>query len=206
MKDIKTILQEQAGDLGEDVRSAIEKAVMENYRTVNEVNSKADKIAQLEAANKEAAETIAAMKSAGEGDAEALKAAQAKIAEFEKAEEQRKTNEADKQARADFADEFEKALGGKKFSNSIVGGAVTEAAYKMRSANPDMPIADIIKATAPDEPGIWENPQRSPHKMPESTKGSGLQEVTSLEQIKTMTPNEINKNWDAVSKLLAAQK
>ena len=84
--------------------------------------------------------------------------------------------------------------------------AVTEKAYTLRKANADMPIADILKLAAPDEAGIWANPQTDPHKMPGADgAASGVSPITSLDQLKTMSPDDINKNWADVQKLLAQQ-
>ena len=59
---------------------------------------------------------------------------------------------------------------------------------------------------APDEAGIWANPQTDPHKMPGADgAAAGVSPINSLDQLKTMSPDDINKNWADVQKLLAQQ-
>lgn len=203
VKNIDEILSGIEG-LTDEAKKAIADGVTENYRTIAEVNQKAEKIKQLEESAKEAQAAIEAAKAAGDGNAEALEAANARIAEFEAAEKARNDAAADKKARGEFGEEFAKALGDKKFANSVVEKAVTETAYQLRKNNADMSIEDIIKQAAPDEEGVWANPQRDPHKMPAgTTQGGGVSEITSLEQVKGMTPEEINANWDKIKPLLA---
>lgn len=204
MEDIKAILAKHEG-IDAETAQAIESAVLENYRTKAETDQKAERIKALEAQNAELSDAVKKAQADGEGSAEAMQALQAKVKEFEEAENARKAKADDDAARAKFADEFAAELGERKFANSVVEDAVTEAAYQLRKANPDMSAKDILAQAAPDEAGIWENPQQPPHPM-QTGSGSDLSTVTSLEQVKNMSADEINKNWDAISKLLASQK
>ena len=146
---------------------------------------------------------LEAKKAAESADVDGLKA---KIAEYEEAAKKRTEADEEAKKRAAFDEEFVKALGKKSFANSVVKEAVTEKAYTLRKANADMPIADILKLAAPDEAGIWANPQTDPHKMPGADGAAGgVSPITSLDQLKTMSPDDINKNWADVQKLLAQQ-
>lgn len=202
LQNIEEILK--ANGIEGDPAKAIVKAVGENYKTVAEVEQKAKKLTETQAALDTANKALDEAKKAAESaDVDGLKA---KIAEYEEAAKKRTEADEEAKKRAAFDDEFGKALGKKAFANSVVKEAVTEKAYTLRKANADMPIADILKIAAPDEAGIWANPQTDPHKMPGADgAAAGVSPITSLDQLKTMSPDDINKNWADVQKLLAQQ-
>lgn len=202
LQNIEEILK--ANGIEGDAATAIAKAVGENYKTVAEVEQKAKKLAETQAALETANKALDEAKKAAESaDVDGLKA---KIAEYEEAAKKRTEADEEAKKRAAFDEEFVKALGKKSFANSVVKDAVTEKAYTLRKANADMPIADILKLAAPDEAGIWANPQTDPHKMPGADGAAGgVSPITSLDQLKTMSPDDINKNWADVQKLLAQQ-
>ena len=202
LQNIEEILK--ANNIEGDAATAIAKAVGENYKTVAEVEQKAKKLTETQAALDNANKALDEAKKAAESaDVDGLKA---KIAEYEEAAKKRTEADEEAKKRAAFDEEFGKALGKKAFANSVVKEAVTEKAYTLRKANADMPIADILKIAAPDEAGIWANPQTDPHKMPGADgAAAGVSPITSLDQLKTMSPDDINKNWADVQKLLAQQ-
>lgn len=202
LQNIEEILK--ANNIEGDAATAIAKAVGENYKTVAEVEQKAKKLTETQAALETANKALDEAKKAAESaDVDGLKA---KIAEYEEAAKKRTEADEEAKKRAAFDEEFGKALGKKAFANSVVKEAVTEKAYTLRKANDDMPIADILKLAAPDEAGIWANPQADPHKMPGADgAAAGVSPITSLDQLKTMSPDDINKNWADVQKLLAQQ-
>lgn len=202
MKNIEDILKD-AGVEGEQAQS-IAKAVGENYRTIAEVEQKTKKLADTQAALDNANKALEeAQKAAEAADVDGLKA---KLAEYEQAAQKRAEEDAENQSRAKFDEEFANGLNGRKFANSVVKDAVTAKAYQLRKGNADMPIEDIIKLAAPDETGIWENPQQAPHKMPAGDSAAqSMPSITSLDQLKEMSPDDINKHWGEVQKLLQHQ-
>ena len=205
MENIEEILGKVEG-LTDEAKKTILDGVKENYRTIAEINQKADKIATLEKANGELSESVKKLEADGGANADEIKALQEKVAAYEKQAADEAADKADKEARAKFGEEFAKSLGEKKFANSVVQKAVTEAAYQLRKNNADMGIDEIIKQAAPDEEGVWANPQRDPKKMPQGNQqAGGISSINTIEDVKNMTPEEINKNWDAVKKLLAKQ-
>lgn len=198
MQNIEDILK-SAGIEGEQAEG-IAKAVKENYKTVAEVEQKTKKLTDMQTALDSANKALEEVKANAE-DSEALKA---KLAEYEQAAKKREEEDAAAKSKAAFDTEFTEGLSGKKFANSVVADAIKAKAYQLRQANADMPIADIIKLAAPDESGIWENPQQTPHKMPAGNGAAdGMPSVTSLDQLRDMKPEDINKHWDEVQKILA---
>lgn len=204
MTDIKAILQE-AGVEGEQA-DGIAKAVLENYRTIAEVEQKAAKIQSLTDENAQLTQQLESVKELDGTNAQALEDAKARIAEYEQQAEARKKAEDEKQRAAAFDEEFAKGTEGKAFAGPIVRDAVKSKTRALRDANPDMSFEDALKQAVGDGQGVWANPQRDPHKMPQAQQGGGVDEVQSLEQVSNMSAEEINQHWGAISKLLAQQK
>lgn len=200
MQNIEDILK-SAGIEGETA-DTIAKAVKDNYKTVAEMEQKTKKLTDTQTALDNATKALEeAQKAADAADVDGLKA---KLAEYEQAAKKRSEEEQAAKSKADFNEEFTKGLGDKKFSNSVVKDAVAAKAYQLRQANADMSIADIIKLAAPDEPGIWANPQQDPKKMPAGDKAADtMPSITSLDQLRSMSTDDINKNWAEVQKILA---
>lgn len=203
MKDIRTILSE-AGIEG-DQAEAIGKAVLENYRTIAEVEQKAAKAQSLAEENAKLAEELSKVKELDGSNAEELEQAKARIAEFEAESQARKQAEDEKARKLAFDEEFAKGTEGREFAGSIVRDAVAAKTRALREANPDMSFDDALKQAVGDGRGVWANPQRDPRKMPQAQQGGGVGEVQTLEQVKGMSSEEINKNWEAISALLAQQ-
>lgn len=199
MQNIEEILA--AAGIDGEVAAGIAKSVGENYRTIAEVEQKAKKVDSLAAKLKETEDALTAAKEAAASeDVEGLKK---KLAEYEEAAKAKAAKEAEDAKRAAFSDTFEKALGERKFANKLVADTVKEKAYQTASANPDMKIGDIVDGIVGDGAGIWENPQQAPHKMPQGgSQGGHGGAITSLDQVKGMSADEINRNWDSIKQLL----
>ena len=203
MKTVQDILKEN-GVEGE-VADAIAKEVGENYRTIAETQQKGERIQALTDENAKLSEELAKVKELDGSNAEELAKLKEHIAELEGESEKRKAEDEEKAKAASFADSFKAALGDREFSGPIVRDAVMAKARKLSDDNPDLTVEEAIARAVGDGQGVWRNPQRDPNKMPIDVKG-GTAEVTSLEQVKDMSTEDINKNWSAISKLLAQQK
>ena len=203
MKTVQDILKEN-GVEGE-VADAIAKEVGENYRTIAETQQKGERIQALTDENAKLSEELAKVKELDGSNAEELAKLKEHIAELEGESEKRKAEDEEKAKAASFADSFKAALGDREFSGPIVRDAVMAKARKLSDDNPDLTVEEAIARAVGDGQGVWRNPQRDPNKMPIDVKG-GTAEVTSLEQVKDMSTDDINKNWSAISKLLALQK
>lgn len=181
MKDIKAILE--GLDIPDDAKQTIVKEVGENYRTINEVNSKAERIKELEAANKDLTETITGL----EGNGEELESLKAKVAEFEQAEEDRK-RQADEQAKRDsFKSVFDAAVGDKEFANDLIRETVFEKVYATCSQSSGLGATDVLDKTVENMEGVWKNPQTDPKSMPDgNTLSSKNDEGKSAEADKRL--------------------
>ena len=160
MKDIKAIL---AGiTLTDEQREEIIREVGENYRSIVEVTKKAQRIEELEGQNKALTEQVNNL----EGDGEELENLRKQIADFEAAEEKRKTDELNAAKRKDFEVLFNAALDGKEFANNIIRDTVFEKAFTKCNETVGYKPEDAIEELTKDTDGIWKNPQRDVNKMP----------------------------------------
>lgn len=211
MKNVIDILREQGFEMDEDKAKAVEKAVLESYRTIEELNGKSAKldaanarISELEEQAGELSKQLKALDSEKGASAEAIDALKAKVAEYEQAEADRKSKEKDAAERAAFDELFKAALEGKTFSSDLLAGAVRDKAFAMHRENPAMGVSDII-AKVTEGQDVWSNPQRDPKMMPNpGSNGAGSSlGIETIEDVKRMSAKEINENWDKVSKILA---
>ena len=210
MKNIKDIIGELGIELDEAKLGDLEKAVLENYRTVAEVENKQSRISELEQQLATANEALEAAKNADVSNADEVQAMRGKIAAYEKADEERKAQTEEEKARQEFDEKFGKAVGDKKFVNDIVRGAVADKAYAIAKANPDMDVAAILGGIVGDAEGVWQNPQQTVKKMPAASgnggSAGGTQTIQNIEDLKGMSVEEIRAHMDDVNKVLSNQK
>lgn len=210
MKNIKDIIGELGIELDEAKLGDLEKAVLENYRTVAEVENKQSRISELEQQLATANEALEAAKNADVSNADEVQAMRDKIAAYEKADEERKAQTEEEKARQEFDEKFGKAVGDKKFVNDIVRGAVADKAYAIAKANPDMDVAAILGGIVGDAEGVWQNPQQTVKKMPAASgnggSAAGTQTIQNIEDLKGMSVEEIRAHMDEVNKVLSNQK
>lgn len=210
MKNIKDIIGELGIELDEAKLGDLEKAVLENYRTVAEVENKQSRISELEQQLATANEALEAAKNADVSNADEVQAMRDKIAAYEKADEERKAQTEEEKARQEFDEKFVKTVGDKQFVNDIVRGAVADKAYAIAKANPDMDVAEILGGIVGDAEGVWQNPQQTVKKMPAASgnggSAAGTQTVQNIEDLKGMSVEEIRAHMDEVNKVLSNQK
>ena len=210
MKNIKDIIGELGIELDEAKLGDLEKAVLENYRTVAEVENKQSRISELEQQLATANEALEAAKNADVSNADEVQAMRDKIADYEKADEERKAQTEEEKARQEFDEKFVKTVGDKQFVNDIVRGAVADKAYAIAKANPDMDVAAILGGIVGDAEGVWQNPQQTVKKMPAASgnggSAAGTQTIQNIEDLKGMSVEEIRAHMDEVNKVLSNQK
>lgn len=210
MKNIKDIIGELGIELDEAKLGDLEKAVLENYRTVAEVGNKQSRISELEQQLATANEALEAAKNADVSNADEVQAMRDKIAAYEKADEERKAQTEEEKARQEFDEKFVKTVGDKQFVNDIVRGAVADKAYAIAKANPDMDVAAILGGIVGDAEGVWQNPQQTVKKMPAASgnggSAAGTQTIQNIEDLKGMSVEEIRAHMDEVNKVLSNQK
>lgn len=210
VKNIKDIIGELGIELDEAKLGDLDKAVLENYRTVAEVENKQSRISDLEQQLATANEALEAAKNADVSNADEVQAMRDKIAAYEKADEERKAQTEEEKARQEFDEKFGKAVGDKKFVNDIVRGAVADKAYAIAKANPDMDVAAILGGIVGDAEGVWQNPQQTVKKMPAASgnggSAAGTQTIQNIEDLKGMSVEEIRAHMDDVNKVLSNQK
>lgn len=205
MKNIKDILSEFG--IETDKAGEVEKAVLENYRTKAELDSKASRISELEKQLADATEALEAAKTADVKNADEVQAMRERIDAFEKADAERKAQATERDARAAFDAELEKATEGKAFANDLVRSAVSEKAFAVSKANPDMDVKTILAGVVGDADGIWQNPQQDVKKMPAGgTAQGGTQTIQNLDDLKGMSLDEIRAHMSEVDKLLEQQR
>jgi hypothetical protein len=210
VKNIKDIIGELGIELDEAKLGDLEKAVLENYRTVAEVENKQSRISELEQQLATANEALEAAKNADVSNADEVQAMRDKIAAYEKADEERKAQTEEEKARQEFDEKFVKTVGDKQFVNDIVRGAVADKAYAIAKANPDMDVAAILGGIVGDAEGVWQNPQQTVKKMPAASgnggSAAGTQTIQNIEDLKGMSVEEIRAHMDEVNKVLSNQK
>lgn len=162
MKDIKAILSEHGEGLTDEQAKAIADAVNANYKTINEYQKKTDRLTELEKQNATLTEQVGNL----EGEGEELKKLRTQVEEFEEAEKQRKAEDEKAQKREAFKAVFDAAVGEREFANDILRESIFERVYNKCSEDTGAGAKETLDELTKDMPGVWENPQSAPHKMP----------------------------------------
>ena len=203
MENIMQILTGLEIEVPDEKRDALNKAVAENYKTVAEVNAKAEKIAALEKSLDEANAAIEAAKGADATNADEIAKMQERIKAYEDAEAERAAEAAEAEKRGAFDADFEKALDGRKFASELTRAAVADKVYGIAANNPDMQVSEIIKSVIGDD-DVFANPQQDVKKMPNTGIGStgtnGV--IQSLDQLHGMSVDEIRARMGEIDNLI----
>lgn len=173
MRNIEQILADF--EIDDEIKAKIAEGVNENYRTINEVQSKTERIEKLESQVAEYEERIKTLDS----DSQENEELKAKVAEYEQAEAERKRQEEERESMEAFAKSFDDAVSkrkaGNEFSNQLIRESVLSRVHEMCSNNPAIGIEDAISTVTKDVDGVWANPQQKPHNMPSGTTGSDVE-------------------------------
>lgn len=162
MENINAILTEYAPDLSDETAAKIIEAVTKNYRTIEEVTKKNDRITELETALEDRASEIKKL----EGTSDEINALKDQIAAYEKAELDRAEAEAEASKRRSFEEVFNQALGDRKFANDILRESVFAKTYEMCGKTEGLGAKDALDTVTKDIPNIWVNPQNDVQFMP----------------------------------------
>ena len=143
---------------------------------------------------KTAKDTIATLE-ANKGDTEAL---QAELDKYKQADEARQKAEREAQEHAALVERFNKVKGEREFSSPYAESGVMDA-FRQAIADPantgkgDAELFDTLTKDA----AVWKNPQQVKVTVPGVENHSGT--TYTREQIRAMTPEQINANWADVS-------
>lgn len=175
MRNIEQILAEVEG-LTDEQKSEITKGVTENYRSIEEVTKKTDRITELEGKVTEYEESIGKL----EGDNQELEALKAKVTEYEEAETKRKAEAEEAEKLATFTKQFDDAVKnrdvGNQFANDMMRDSVLTKVRALCAQDEAKGISEAIEEVTKDVPGIWKNPQQPAHKMPNGTANTDTSE------------------------------
>lgn len=143
---------------------------------------------------KEAAETIKQLQESM-GDVDGMKA---KLEEYQQADEARQKAEQEAAAHAALVERFNKVKGDREFSSPYAESGVMDA-FRQAIADPantgkgDAELFDTLTKDA----AVWKNPQQVKVTVPGVENHGGT--TYTREQIRAMTPEQINANWADVS-------
>lgn len=152
-------------------------------------------VSTLKAQLAEAQSTISTLES-NKGDMETL---QAELKKYQDAEEARTKAEQEAAEQAAMLERFNKAAEGKEFSNDLAKNGLMEAfrAAVNDPANTGKGDAELFGMLTKDVPGLFKNPQQEQVVIRGVNHQGGT--IYTADQIRKMTPDEINKNWADVS-------
>ena len=151
---------------------------------------------------KTAKDTIATLE-ANKGDTDAL---QAELDKYKQADEARQKAEQEAAAHAALVERFGKVKGDREFSSEYAESGLLDAFGKAISdpANTGKGDKELFDALTKDAAGIWKNPQQEPVRIAGVNTASGAK--YTADQIRAMTPEQINANWADVSASLKGLK
>lgn len=151
---------------------------------------------------KTAKETIATLE-ANKGDTEALRA---ELDKYKQADESRQKAEREAQEHAALVERFNGVKGDREFSSKFAEAGLLDEFNKAISdpANTGKGDKELFDALTKDVAGIWKNPQQEPVKIAGVNTAPGAK--YTADQIRAMTPEQINANWADVSASLKGLK
>lgn len=162
MLNIETILE--GIELTDENRQAIIEGVKANYKTIAEVEGKANRISELESELQKRDDAIANLQGS-QSETEALRQ---QVAEYQAKDAKRQAEEAEREKLDAFTARFDKAMTkiGKEFANDLTRQAVLAQAQALCEADADLAVADAINGIVGDDQTYWKNPQREVMRMP----------------------------------------
>lgn len=177
MKNIETILKGYEA-LTDDQRDEIVQAVNENYRSIEEVTKKTERISELEEQNAALTEQVGSL----QGDSEEVEKLRKQVSDFEAKETERKQREEEAQKRDSFRVLFDEAVGEREFVNDLMRDTVFEKAYTQCQSQNGVGAKAALDEVTKDIDGVWKNPQQDVKRMPDisdiTNKKSGVNEAS----------------------------
>lgn len=165
----------------------VEKAVLENYRTVAEVEGIKSKSKKLEDDAKAKDDRIAALMADIDNlkaETEEVDALKGQIEEYRKSEIEAKAKADADAAKQQFEQSFDDALKDRKFSNDFTRRAVMEEVRKMRETDSVSGLEALIDQVTKDVPDVWFNPNKpNPQTVPAPTGNAAKVELNNVREI-----------------------
>lgn len=184
MKNIEQLLAEVGIELG-DKAETFNSQFKENYKTVAELDQKNQKLIDAQAVINDLKATVAdassQLGSIEEKDTQ-LQELKDKLDAAEEANRQAAEAQAAKEAEALVKQQFDAAVGDKKFSNAFVEEAVWGRVLKTanEAENARKPIADILAEITKDGDGVWASGVSTEDgPMPPVAGDKGISDATS---------------------------
>lgn len=160
MKGINEILQ--GYNLTDEQISTISKEVVENYRSIVEIEKKDQRIKEL---TEQVDDLGAKVSEASEAGAK-VDELQALIDEYKAKDEQRRVEAEEAARRNSFQEVFDAAVGDREFANDLMRETVFEKVYNACKNDAGVGAKDALNSVTKDVAGVWVNPQHDPRKMP----------------------------------------
>jgi hypothetical protein len=162
MKDLFTILTENEIEVPEEKKTAVKKAVEENYKTINEFNKKVEKLTTAEETIKDLNDKIGKI----EADGTAIDELKQKVADYEKAEADRKDAEEKAKKTAALRKRFDGLKGDKEYVGGGDDGYIAKGIFGefcdalSDEANQGKSDSEVYEAIIKDRP-IFVNPNQT---------------------------------------------
>lgn len=157
MKNIIDICKAQGIEVPEDKAENFEKAVLENYRTIAEVDKLRTKIEKLDGDLKTANETITTLETSSKEEMEKA------IADYKKQAEDSKKNYEEQLAKRDYSDALSKLMDGVKFTSESAKRAILSDLEKNPLQLRDGAILgfdDYLKKAKETDPSAFVNEEK----------------------------------------------
>ena len=162
MENIETILE--GIELTDEIRNQIIEGVKANYKTIAELEGKANRITELESELQKRDETISGL----QGNQSEIEELRQQVADFQAKDQKRLEDEQRKAKQTEFEGKFNSAVGeiGKEFVNAYTRDAVLQSVREQCESTDGLGIKEAIETVAKTDPTIWKNPQREVFNMP----------------------------------------
>lgn len=207
MKNIFKLLEEIGLEVPEDKKKDFEKSVNENYKTINEYNKVNEKLSTKTTELSTAQETInnleEDLKNTGV-DSEEFENLKQTVANYKQAEKDREENAKKEKADKELTDIVLNAIGEVEFVNEYTKNSIVGEIKTRMENEKGKGAKELFEELTKDQEGILKNPQQDGITIPASNPNGGG--TLTLADIEKMSTEEINANWDKVSKVLAGGK
>ena len=208
MKNIFKLLEEIGLEVPEDKKKDFEKAVNENYKTINEYNKVNEKLSTKSTELSTAQETINNLEEDLKNtdvNSKELETLRGTVKSYKQAEKKREEEAKRAQADKELTDIVLKAIGETEFVNEYTKKSIVNEIKTRMETEKGKGAKELFDEITKDQNGILKNPQQEDIKIPPADPNGGGGTLT-LADIEKMSTDEINANWDKVSKVLAGGK
>lgn len=160
-----------------------------------EYNSLNDKLTE---ANNQLNEAQEKLKDVDSKD-ETINTLQKQMEDYIKAENERKAKEEADRKDRELTEKITALFEGKEFTSDYVRNGLIADIKGQHAQDSTVGLKEIFENLTKDKEGIFKNPQHEKLNIPPT---SGNSPTFTREDIKKMSTDEINKNWDAIKETL----